>query len=67
MNAYRRGVRLTVTISPIASQAIDALLATGLWGPTRAAVAQEMIYRCLRDPRTIEFEGMGKRLRKATR
>lgn len=49
MSAYRRGVRLTVTLSPIASRMIDRLLRSGLYGVRgRAGVAQELIYRGLR-------------------
>lgn len=48
INAYKRGVRITVTISPKASAAIDRLLALGLYGRSRAAVVQEFIYLGLR-------------------
>lgn len=47
--AYRRGVRLAVTISPQCSAMIDELLATGLYGiDGRAGVAQRLIYAQLR-------------------
>ena len=49
--AYRKGVRLALTISPQASEMINQLLATGLFGVHgRASVAQELIYRGLRQP-----------------
>ncbi len=47
--AYRRGVRLTVTIAPKASAMIDTLLATGLHGHSRADVAKWFIYAGLRE------------------
>jgi hypothetical protein len=48
--AYRRGVRLCLTISPQASAMLDELLASGLYGINgRAGVAQELIYRALRE------------------
>lgn len=48
--AYRKGVRLSLTISPQASTMIDELLATGLYGiHGRAGVAQELIYKALRE------------------
>lgn len=50
MNAYKKGIRLALTISPQASAMIDDLLKSGLWGVHgRAGVAQELIYRGLRD------------------
>ena len=50
MSAYKKGVRLSLTISPVASKMIDKLLATGLFGiHGRAGVAQELIYRGLRE------------------
>lgn len=55
MSAYRRGVRVTVTIAPKAAAALDVLLATGLFGRSRAGVAQEGIYRMLRDPSVAHF------------
>lgn len=49
-HAYKRGVRLQVTLSPQASKMIDKLLSTGLFGiHGRAGVAQELIYRGLRE------------------
>lgn len=53
--AYRRGVRIDLTIAPAVSKMIDQLLATGLFGRTRAAVAQELLYRSLRDPQVRSF------------
>jgi hypothetical protein len=47
--AYRRGVRLTVTIAPKASAMIDTLLATGRHGHSRADVAKWFIYAGLRE------------------
>jgi hypothetical protein len=49
MNPYRRGVRLSITIAPKASAAIDMLLATGLYGRSRAEVAQRFVYDRLRE------------------
>ena len=49
MNAYRRGVRIAITIAPKAAKALDRLLATGLYGRTRAGVAQRFVYEGLRD------------------
>jgi hypothetical protein len=48
-NAYRRGVRLSLTVSPQASEAIDALVATGYHGLNRAQCAQRLLYERLRD------------------
>lgn len=49
-SAYRKGVRLSLTISPQASKMIDDLLRSGLWGVHgRAGVAQELVYRGLRE------------------
>lgn len=49
VNAYRKGVRLALTISPQVSRAIDKLLATGLYGRSRAEVAQRFVYDRLRE------------------
>jgi len=66
--AYRRGVRLSLTISPQASAMLDELLATGLYGINgRAGVAQEFIYRGLREqcePIRLEPRHAPKRPRK---
>lgn len=43
-----KGKRISVTISPQASTALDRLLATGLFGRSRGDVAREFIYRGLR-------------------
>jgi hypothetical protein len=48
--AYRKGVRLSITIAPKASAMLDELLATGLFGRSRAEVAQRFVYAGLRDP-----------------
>lgn len=48
--AYRKGVRLSITIAPKASAMLDQLLATGLYGRSRAEVAQRFVYEGLRDP-----------------
>lgn len=48
--AYRKGVRLSITIAPKASTMLDELLATGLFGRSRAEVAQRFVYEGLRDP-----------------
>jgi hypothetical protein len=63
MSAYRRGVRLALTVSPIVSEAIDNLLATGLFGRSRAEVAQRLLYRFFQDPSNREFERLGAELR----
>jgi hypothetical protein len=47
--AYKKGVRVSVTIAPRASAMLDELLLTGLYGRNRAAIAQEFIYRGLRE------------------
>lgn len=53
--AYRRGGRISLTLSPGASRALDDLLAHGLFGSNRAAVAQELIYRGLRSDEIRPF------------
>ena len=45
--AYRKGVRLAITVAPKASADLDRLLATGLFGRSRAEVAQRFIYQGL--------------------
>lgn len=45
--AWRR-VRLALTISTPASSMLDELLRTGLYGRTRAEVAQRLLYLALR-------------------
>lgn len=67
MSAYRKGVRLAVTIAPRCSQSIDDLLETGLFGRSRAEVAQRMIYRFLQEPSTREMEALGRSLRRRAR
>lgn len=44
MNAYKRGVRISLTVSPQVSGALDHLLVLGLYGRTRAEVAQRLLY-----------------------
>jgi len=44
-----RGVRLTITLSPVADAWLDKLYATGLYGRSKAGVAQEFIYHALRE------------------
>lgn len=58
MNAYRKGVRLALTISPRANKAIDELLATGLYGRSRAEVAQRFVYQGLRE-QPMEWTDLG--------
>lgn len=48
--AYHKGIRLSITIAPKASAMLDELLATGLYGRSRAEVAQRFVYEGLRDP-----------------
>jgi hypothetical protein len=64
MNACRRGVRLALTVSPVVSEAIDNLLATGLFGRSRAEVAQRLLYRFFQDPANREFERLGAEMRR---
>jgi Arc/MetJ-type ribon-helix-helix transcriptional regulator len=47
--AYKKGVTISVNISPIAAEMIDVLLKTGLYGMSRSACCREFIYRALRD------------------
>jgi hypothetical protein len=47
--AYRKGVRLSITIAPKASAMLDELLATGLYGRSKAAVAMWFVYAGLRE------------------
>lgn len=47
MNAYRKGVRLSLTVSPQVSDMLDELLSTGLFGLNRAKVAQRLLDRAL--------------------
>ncbi len=47
--AYTRGVRLSLTISPRARADLDRLLATGLFGLSRAEVAQRFVYAGLQE------------------
>jgi hypothetical protein len=56
--AYKKGVTIAVTLSPIAADMIERLLALGLYGQSRAAVCREFIYRALRerDTRTLADE-----------
>lgn len=54
MSGYRKGVRLAVTIAPKASAMIDRLLATGLYGATRAEVAMWFIYAGLREAKPVD-------------
>ena len=46
--AYRRGIRLAITVAPAVSNLLDDLLATGLYGRSRAEVAQRGLYAWLR-------------------
>jgi len=61
-NAYKRGVRLSLTISPQVSKALDHLLAIGLHGRTRAEVAQRLLYAEVRE--VLEFVPMKKERRR---
>lgn len=57
-SGYLKGIRLSLTISPQASKMIDDLLRTGLWGVSgRAGVAQELIYRGLREQLRPQAKG----------
>lgn len=47
-NGGGRGVRLTVTLSPVADDLVTKLHRTGLYGMTRAAVVQGLLYEALR-------------------
>jgi hypothetical protein len=47
--AYRKGVTISVNVSPIAAAMIDKLLSTGLYGMSRSACCREFVYRALRD------------------
>lgn len=47
-NAYKRGVRLQLTVSPQAAKAVDALLDAGLYGRSRAEVVQRLLYAQIR-------------------
>ncbi len=49
MDAYRKGRRVSATISPIALQDLNDLIETGLFGRTRAEVVQRFIYAGIRD------------------
>lgn len=40
---------ITLTLTPQVSEAIDGLLATGLFGLSRAQVARELLYRAVRE------------------
>lgn len=60
--AYRRGVRLDITIAPKASKAIDRLLASGLYGLSRAEVAQRFVYAGLREAEKFWREVHGRSL-----
>lgn len=63
--AYRRGIRIAVTLSPQAARQLVDMAASGLWGRTRAEVAQRLIYGGLRD---YEVEaGAAERTRKGRR
>ena len=55
MNAYRQGVKLTISVAPKVARMLDELLATGLFGLTRAGVAQRLLYRSLQDPQVAAF------------
>lgn len=48
-NAYKRGVRLSLTVSPQVSRYLDDLLRTGVYGRTRAEVAQRLLYAQVRE------------------
>lgn len=61
--AYKRGVRLGVTISPKASLAIDELLTFGLHGSSRAEIAQRFIYAGLREAELF-WQSIGRRGRR---
>jgi hypothetical protein len=47
--AYRKGVKVAVTLSPKSVVMIDALVATGLFGFHRAGFVQEAVYKHLRE------------------
>ena len=53
--AYDRGVRIAITVAPRVSAMVDDLLATGLFGRTRAEVVQRGFYAFLRDKETEFF------------
>lgn len=59
VNAYRRGVRIELTISPQVSAMLDRLLAIGLFGRNRAHVAQGLLYRALRSDEVRVFAERG--------
>lgn len=48
--AYKKGVTILLTLSPIAAAMIDGLLKTGLYGQSRSACCREFVYKALRDP-----------------
>jgi len=55
LGAYRRGVRVQATVSPKASAMIDELLATGLFGLTRAEFLQRALYDFLQQEKVYRF------------
>lgn len=56
MNAYKRGVRLSLTVSPQVSRYIDRLARTGLHGRNRAEVAQRLLYAQVREIEVREVQ-----------
>ena len=48
-NAYKKGVRLSLTISPQVDKVLLKLLRGGLHGRTKSEVAQRLLYLAVRD------------------
>lgn len=46
--AYKKGVKLSLTVSPVVSDVINKFLATGLYGRSRSEVAQRLLYDKIR-------------------
>lgn len=53
MNAYKRGVRLSLTVSPQVSKYLDKLVAAGVFGRNRAEVAQRLLYAQIRETQEV--------------
>ena len=56
--AYKKGVSISMTVSPISAAMIDKLLKTGLYGQSRAACCREFVYRALREWDTRKLADM---------
>ena len=53
--AYRRGVRVSITVAPQVSASVDRLLATGLFGFNRAHVIERLLSRALMQEDVMPF------------